>query len=100
LGSSSPNTYNHKIGNWFDAGGTVTSGQGKRIEYDNMAIDELGFSAHTSAFSWTNSSSFVDETAVLAVSGMVEFAKFATGNYSSCLTYILSFGIDENSENS
>jgi hypothetical protein len=100
LGSSSPNTFNHKIGNWFDAGGTVTTGQGKRIEYDNMAITDIGFSAHTSAFAWTNSSGFVNDTPILAIPGLVEFAKFTTSGYSSCLTYVQSFGVDENSENS
>ena len=78
----------------------MSSGQGKRVEYDTMAIEDLGFSAHTSAFSWTNSPTSVSEATVLAVSGLVEFAKFSTSGYSSCLTYIQSFGVDENSENS
>jgi hypothetical protein len=37
-------TNNHTNGNWFTSGGTVTTGNGKRSEYDSSPITHLGFS--------------------------------------------------------
>lgn len=37
-------TFNHTNGNWFNSGGSVGSGNGKRTEYDNLSITHLGFS--------------------------------------------------------
>lgn len=37
-------TYNHSNGYWLVAGGAVTSGNGKRAEFDNAYITLLGFS--------------------------------------------------------
>jgi hypothetical protein len=41
---SGVSTYNHTNGSWFASGGTVTSGNGKRTEYDSLTITHLGFS--------------------------------------------------------
>lgn len=37
-------TYNHSNGSWFTSGGTVSSGDGKRAEFDSLQITHLGFS--------------------------------------------------------
>lgn len=37
-------TYNHTNGNYFTSGGTVSSGNGKRSDYDNLNIEYVGFS--------------------------------------------------------
>jgi len=37
-------TNNHTNGYWFTSGGAVTTGNGKRSEYDNSPITHLGFS--------------------------------------------------------
>jgi hypothetical protein len=44
LGSGSGSAYNHSNGSWFSSGGLVTSGNGKRTEYDNTSITHIGFS--------------------------------------------------------
>jgi hypothetical protein len=41
-------TYNHTSGNYFTAGGTVSSGYGKRDTYDSLSIMYVGFSVGTS----------------------------------------------------
>lgn len=38
------NSHNHSTGNWFDTGGVVTSGEGKRSEYNTLVISHIGFS--------------------------------------------------------
>jgi hypothetical protein len=43
--SLGPNsTFSHYNPNWWTSGGTVTSGDGKRAEYDSLEITHLGFS--------------------------------------------------------
>jgi hypothetical protein len=45
LGSSSGGSFNHANGSWFNNGGTiVSSGNGKRTEYDTASITHIGFS--------------------------------------------------------
>jgi hypothetical protein len=44
LGTGSGSAYNHSSGNWFNSGGIVTSGNGKRAEYDTASITHIGFS--------------------------------------------------------
>jgi hypothetical protein len=45
LGSSSGSAFNHTNGSWFNSGGSlVTSGNGKRTEYDTASITHIGFS--------------------------------------------------------
>ena len=45
LGSGSGSAFNHTNGGWFSSGGPiVTSGNGKRAEYDSASITHIGFS--------------------------------------------------------
>jgi hypothetical protein len=37
--------FSHQNSNWWNAGGTVTSGNGKYAAYDSIAITHIGFSA-------------------------------------------------------
>jgi len=48
LGSSSGSAYNHTNGSWFASGTTVSTGNGKRSDYDTLVITHVGFSVGTS----------------------------------------------------
>ena len=37
-------TYSHRNSNWWSSGSTVTSGDGKRSEYDSMSLSHVAFS--------------------------------------------------------
>ena len=37
-------TYSHRNSNWWNAGSTTTSGDGKRPEYDSMSLEYVAFS--------------------------------------------------------
>ena len=42
--------FNHRSGNWFNRGGSVNSGLGKRSSYDDTKITHLGFSVGNSPY--------------------------------------------------
>ena len=42
-------SYTHLNGSWFTAGGTVTSGNGKRAAYDSLDISHIGFAVMATA---------------------------------------------------
>jgi hypothetical protein len=44
LGTGGGSSYTHANGNWFSTGTVVTSGNGKRYEYNNLNITKIGFS--------------------------------------------------------
>lgn len=44
LGSSGGNGHTHANGAWFSTGTVVTSGNGKRYEYNNLSLTKIGFS--------------------------------------------------------
>lgn len=44
LGSSGGNSFTHANGNYFTTGSVVTSGNGKRNEYNSLALTKIGFS--------------------------------------------------------
>merc|ERR1719420_712409 len=47
--SSSPSTYSNSYAYWWQAGGTVSSGAGKRAAYDTQTVSELKFVMSTGA---------------------------------------------------
>ena len=48
LGSGSGSLYTHTNGSWFTSGTTVSTGNGKRSEYNTLTITHVGFSVGTS----------------------------------------------------
>ena len=48
IGSTGGNSYTHTNGGWFATGTVVTSGNGKRYEYNNLSLSKLGFSISSS----------------------------------------------------